>query len=552
MDDFFDALIRMEEVRLAALPPPRVTLADLPPELLIFTSYHLPLRDLGRLRLTCKAVDAALADTVRHTFATLSLVVSQAGLDTVRAIAASPVGAYVKDIVLSRHIVQLGSRGAVHPARAAQFALLGVDPAPAASLGLYGTLPLHARGHFPLPTSAGPDTPLARQLCEAIASLPNLTSVGVGEGFVRPPRVADQWRAKEAERAAYVGEGYRPVHFDYDYWEERAGWEDPAVGQWLPFGLRKLCAEVVQASDAGGYRQVGEAKVGCRVQEDRDERMVDAIFRGALFALAHARGVGNVLATTLSAKGKGMALCDAAFSLTPAETEFTAPLLATLTALELCLRPCRPSRELDEHHNALHAFLHLCPSLVNLRLRLPRSTTFDYDASAVIRLADDPPPFPDLEVLDIQCFKLPPTVLVKLLTQWPLRKVVLWEVCLTEDPELACRMSSAGAPMLWDAVLRAASKHGAGTTQRLVLAHLCEIHDDDDDDDDYDHRPGDAWHVSIRGDGRTMTEVIVTADSRSVASWHRGFTVEGAEGDVFLRAASVLEEPKFIALSDYG
>ncbi|KAL1404886.1 hypothetical protein Q8F55_008497 [Vanrija albida] len=509
------------------------TLTSLPAELLILVSDELRSYEIGYLRLTCKAIDAALADAARRSaFRAVSLVVSQTGLDTLAAIARSPVAPYVRHVVVACHIVQLGRRGVVRPARAAQFVLLGMDPSAASSLARFGTLGFHApfeRGDIPPP---GADTPFARHLGAVLAALPALERASVGPGDVPKPRLADHWVSR-----------HRTV--------------EPMMTYRMPYGFRQLRADV----EGDRPEDPIDLNEGGDVEHDGKEHVINGIFRGLLFALAHAYAERGATATALTIdeykhgmslpRSNPVGLDDKAFSLTPDEQGLAVPFLGSLKTLLLRLMPYTHEVLWIERYDALHAFLRLCTSLVDLSVEGVQM--FRGAENAIVRLVANPPPLPQLEVLKISGYMLSPAVLIKVLTQWRLREVNLAGIELGEDATLVCGKTSTGLPMLWDAVLRAASQGGKTTAQRLQLDGLVQLHDDHNNaDDEGIDEPGPryAFVYFECGNVGEVSAGIITAASRTVTyprvvGFGKDLSTEGGEGDVFLRAVSVLKDPAF-------
>ncbi|KAL1404888.1 hypothetical protein Q8F55_008499 [Vanrija albida] len=484
-------------------------LLDLPAELLIHISDSLPSRDVGRLRLTCTAVDTALAHTTRLTFGTVSLVATQAGLDTLAAIAASPVAPYVKQVVVGRQLIFVGTRG-VSPARAEQFNLLGLrDPR-----GPHRHPKSSISEVFPLP---GADTPFARQLGAALTALPCLQEASVGLGYLQMTRFADRMH-------------FRPLL-------------NRTAPVWFPFGLRELLSNRERQARGGGY-----------VSDVYDPQIVNAVFRDLVFALAHAHAAGTTTATILY---EHAGLDDTTFALTVAEKELVAPFLTTLKHMYLSLRGnfwYEPEGPWDSP--SLDSFLELCGSLVELSLWHCGDSS---GTNPLQRLTADPPPLPHLKVLLLGNYSnVSPEVLIKLLSQWNLHEVDLRGITLRQETSLACDKSSTGIPMAWDAVLRAVSQHGAaGTMEWLRLDKLAQVHsigNNGDSDSDGPTRYTVKFECADMPDGAPTA--IVFASTRTVVfpgsgdDWEDVVVADGVKGDVFLRAASLLKEPAVLVSSN--
>ncbi|KAL1404894.1 hypothetical protein Q8F55_008505 [Vanrija albida] len=469
----------------AALNAPP-TLASLPANVLVGISQHLRLPTIFALRLCCKALDTALADTTHRYLSAIAVVCSPQGVAALADLAASPAGQYVEHVVISRQVIGLEPDRSVSAERAAQFAFIGLDPAHKAMI-----TPNIAkrRGVRPesLPTP-GPDTPLARHLGAALALLPALEAVTV-------------------RRHGYLTNSRHPL-------------SDPKGSDKvrLPLGLRQMHLDL--------------GREGTEVGVSTDMRIINAVFRGVLFALVHAHAVGVTVATLKvvdwddswigARKGFQTAgLDETAFYLSASERQGATKFLRALGTLHLHLK---------QYYNDMvrsdpfQSFIHLCTGVVDLSL-----TDFGLDHHPVngFRLEQALLPLRRLSSLELSLFGLDPAVLIRLLSQRRVRQVRLSAVSLRADTKMA-----------WDRVLRAVSDRETRTA-RLEIDDAVTIY-------------RGKWYSAYFRSGalRGIKRAIVTP--RRVVFG----LAQGAEGnrqdtvclydddeDVFLRAAGLLQRP---------
>lgn len=289
------------------------TLAALPADVLQEVSEHLPTPDVGALRLTCTAVNAALADNYRkYHFTQLSVVVSPAGLAALADLARhSDVGVLVRSLRLLPHTAPDILR--------AQNALLSVTDERDADVDADTATSL------PCPR----DMPLSHELARVLAILPQLRTLQVSDGM----------ELKLRTRAAD--------------WGLFSGWCKP-LGHAEPPASSAVFANALDKRRLGPIFRAALLSLG--------------------LAHAHRVGAGYRPVRELLAHGK-TTLDDDVFKLDDDQRALFAPALATLDGLHLAfgrcsssaagLEPCSAQQAVWTH---AVAFMRLCnPSSLALR-----------------------------------------------------------------------------------------------------------------------------------------------------------------------------------------
>lgn len=463
-------------------PPDKPTtwplLAQLPPDLLLVMSKILSKKDIGRLRLCCNSLATAFIPSLGPAFTTVTISPNAGGVRLLADISKSPFGTYV------RHL-QVAERGDMEPL------FLGLHPAnqnqnssqastsefDAESETRSQSSPvdrefegqIDARSQSSTPEiddqrrddgdndhdanktndnegepdpGTGPDTLFARQLGQVLCALPALETASIGTGAV------STWWFSHAGRYTSM----RPCARLWKSWNSWCGWQP--------------------------YRF------------DPRQHIVVAVFRGLLFALAHAHAeesttaelnIDNATEEDDFPVGRDslgydedvdeyhvedmgpMGLNDRAFAFTPTELELVPPYLNSLRKFRLTLSYYATLAKEDEESANFNAFIRMCTGLVELDLQ-------GISASLMKGLADAQS-IPRLEVFKLQYCRVLPGDLIKVLRQSPhLRQVTLVHVWLKDDTTLR------GVSRLWDNVFRSVSQHSAPKPHILQLSHLLEVH----------------------------------------------------------------------------
>lgn len=179
--------------------------------------------------------------------------------------------------------------------------------------------------------------------------------------------------------------------------------------------------EAVDIAERPGWEPMG-------ARGSRGFGSVSTIFRGVLFALAHAHAAG-VRVTRLHVLDCHYGQLDnESFSLHAGQHELVAPFLGQLRTLKIYF--WRQAGRMP----MFDAFLRQCTSLVELNLS---NTEIQHaGGNPVLSLAEGPALLPCLEVLRLKKFQFPPATLLKLLSRWHLREVRLNTIYLDYDPVL--------------------------------------------------------------------------------------------------------------------
>lgn len=335
-----------------------------------------------------------------------------------------------------------------------------------------------------------------------------------------------------------------------------------------------------------------------------DEHIMNAVFRGLLFALAHARASG-VKVATLNVEGPDeeaedpdpsygsveepdpVHLYDTAFSLEPSQRQLVGPVLGALETLRLKLAP--NFNMALEDGGGFNEFISLCTGLVELNLNgtmaqpllkghsvsqdvsqdVPhatpwspwspwQATTSESPAPSAVpnlisdstvslaealgsdKLAEALVSLTRLENLTLKQHTLHTEVLLQLLTQGQLRSVTLDLVTLRDETSSSSEAASEDVPRLWDQVLRAASSGASPTTVQLKLIWLRQSHG-------RRHDPK-IYEVDFEcGCDRFPAHYALVEASRPaklIPCYSNGGSIDSDYNrDVFVRAADLLKEP---------
>lgn len=517
-DVFSRAAAKLKTPQDAFPAPPETSttqprLALLPVEVLDRICEDLQMQTISQIRLVCKSLAAALAPVAASTLRTVSIVASPIGMAALADIASSAFGPHVRYVEIATDVAEFEPDYDVTPERSEQFAFLGLDPVPF-------TTPF-TRHDLPCP---GPDTPFAREIAKVLSTFLALEGAGVGSGLVPITRRPDIFGSRSPQHRG-------------------------------PYGLRELE----------------------NVEDGQDARVINILFRGVVFALGHAHAAGATAMTLRIDYGEDdsstdcdddqsqspVGLDDSAFSFGPAECELVAPFLGGLRTLKLTRNPYWDLTYEDGHSDGFKTFIRMCTGLVELELQgvktlsqgddlsVPQTQAANTKGSTMPRwmenLVEAPaPPLPRLEVLALSRLTLPYSVLIQLISQWPLREVSLNSVTLREDTNAAPPSGSTSreVPRLWDRVFRALSRDGTHVTRKLHLDNLMEAHGDLDEathrvDFECGCTGGPTFHpanvATFAAERRVVLRYCREADT---------VEAEGFERDVFIRAADLLQKPK--------
>lgn len=425
--------------------------------------------------------------------------------------------------------------------------------------------------------------PVAAGVVKSVSIVPSAPGIRVLASIASStfgPYVRHVWLALEFERddPSVPGSSARAAQLEF-LGLEPSPLNSTPTGHDTPFAseLGKVLSSLPALRRVGVVAGRGPKPNGLT---DKDQRVTDAVFRGLLFATAHAHAAGRTIATVeFEAGGDSEGsftprrkdenrlppqLSDSAFALTSSERERVAPLLGTLETLRLDVSAATDATVPED--SGFCTFMSLCTDVVYLDLEdavgpvLPPKTapqaasqysTVSETQAAIPehtsvpkwtdQLAEALAPLTKLEVLSMKRYDFPPSVLIQILTQVQLRSIMLREIELKGDAALA----TDDAPRLWDQVLRAASSHATPKTHRLGLSFIRESYGNQDDPRTYkvefDCGPDDDEHAHDAVFDAGTCATLYLREFMRPADEERGY-----DRDVFVRAADLLTEPALI------
>lgn len=402
----------------------RLSLTNLPPEILLALGDHLHVSDLGALRLTCTRVNDALSPLVRRLFHTLGVMSTPRGIASLLDMADHPhIAALITKLDLNSAVV-LDTEDDDYPALNEQLSLLELEAHTAAAAAADAVAQAMRTGRRRrTEDTARPDTTLAHVLAQAFARLPNLQTVSAD---FRNPEYED-YRTAQYEKY--------PTTL--------------ASGSMLGYStLSSQCVQPVRPGPA----------------------YVTALFWALLFGLAHAHEsreeVGYARPKSICVRHVGVRC--ASFPQAMAYFGFLAPVLRDVDMVCLCIA-CdgQPPTELES--DALAAFLSMMPQLRQLSLYGPEGRVDSGALSSLI--GPSAPPLHRLESLELIAHDMTATVLCDILTSTRASRVRLVDVRLSRGVGDYIRGPA------WVYALRSASAHhrAIGTTSTITTFELSDV-----------------------------------------------------------------------------